>query len=178
MRRFGKELNWHGPLFADYFFDEARQEPSYIEANPRVGDTANATFSGQHVCQHWVDVALGNTTERNPTPQLGIRSHSGMLVLISRALEGAGRRQLFREVRAQRNRVGIYEESEEELTRFSDDRLSAVPYLWVAAQLLARPAAAQTMVRRTVSNYALTAEAADRIRQIPIEELNAALGAG
>jgi hypothetical protein len=163
-------------LFADYFYDELKQDPSYIEANPRIGDTANATFSGQHVSQHWVDVAIGKSPPANIAPRSGVRSNSGMLVLISRALDGAGRRQLFNEVKAQRKRIGIYDGSEEELTRIREDRWSAIPYGWVAARLLARPAAAQKMVSKTVSNYALTAEAADRIRSISTEELIGALG--
>jgi glutathione synthase/RimK-type ligase-like ATP-grasp enzyme len=46
MRRLGERLQWHGALFCDYFYDEATQAPQYIEANPRIGDSANAAFSG------------------------------------------------------------------------------------------------------------------------------------
>jgi hypothetical protein len=175
MQRFGRELGWHGPLFADYFYDEARQAPSYIEANPRVGDTANATFSGQRICQHWVDVALGKVPTVDGSSRPNVRSHSAMLVLMSRALEGTGRRQLLRECSAQMAGSGLYENSHEELTRIRDDWLSAVPYLWVAARLCARPAAAQKIVGNTVANYALSAEAAERIRSIPAAELVSAL---
>jgi hypothetical protein len=176
MRRFGKELGCHGPLFADYFYDEATQTLSFIEANPRIGDIANDLFSGQRAGQHWADVALGKVPEVNPAPKVGVRSHSSMLILISRALDGAGRGELVREMSAQRARSGVYKNSEEELTRVREDRLSAVTYGWVASRLLARPAAAQRMVGSTVSNYALSAEAAERIRRIPTAELVAALG--
>jgi hypothetical protein len=175
MRSFGRELRFHGPLFADYFYDEAKQLPSYIEANPRIGDTANDLFSGHRAGQHWVDVALGNVPLVDDSMKAGVRSHSAMLVLMSRALDGAGRGQLLREMAAQKAGSGIYEGSEEELTRFRDDRPSVIPYMWVAARLLARPAAARKIVANTVSNYALTAEAGERIRRIPVEELMTAL---
>ncbi|HEX4412805.1 MAG TPA: hypothetical protein VH107_04195, partial [Lacipirellulaceae bacterium] len=142
MRRFGRELGCHGPLFADYFYDEANQTPSFIEANPRIGDIANDFFSGQRAGQHWVDVALGREPVVAQSSRTNIRSHSAMLVVMSRALDGAGRRQLFRECVAQATGSGIYEKSEEELTRFHDDWLSAIPYLWVTARLFARPATA------------------------------------
>ncbi len=69
----------------------------------------------------------------------------------------------------------MYEQSREEMTRPGPDWWSAVPYAWIAARLLARPAAANEMVRNTVSNYALSIEAAERIRDLPLEQLNACL---
>ncbi len=178
MRRFGRELGWHGPLFADYFYDEAKQRPEYIEANPRIGDTANSTFSGQHVCQHWVDIALERPVSVNPEPRLHVGSHSATLILMSKALENTSRRQLLREIGSQLSGTGIYKNSEEELTRIHEDRWSAFPYAWVALRLLTRPAAARAIVGSTVANYALTAEAAERIRRLPLAEIEASLDAG
>jgi hypothetical protein len=175
MRRFGREFGWHGPLFADYFYDEAKQRPEYIEANPRIGDSANSTFSGQHLCQHWVDVALERPVSVNPEPHLNVGSHSATLILMSQALENASRWQLLREMRSQLSGTGIYKNSEEELTRIHEDRWSAFPYIWVALRLLGRPAAARKIVGGTVANYALTADAADRIRRLPVDDLAAAL---
>lgn len=175
MRRLGERLNWHGVLFADYFYDEASQIPYYIEANPRIGDSANATFSGTHICGQWVDVALGREPRQNTPPLQGIRSHSAILILMSRALEGASRRDLLSEMFKQQHKTDIYENSQDELTRVGDDWLSALPYFWVATRLLASPATAQKMVRRTVANYALTATAAQRIRDLPLDTLLASL---
>jgi hypothetical protein len=176
IRRLGERLRWHGALFCDYFYDEATETPQYIEANPRIGDSANAAFSGLNLSQRWVDVALGRNLLPLPTVQSGVRSHGGMLILMSAALEGAGRKRLLSELRQQVLRRGFYENSRDELTRPVVDPLSAIAYGWIATRLLMRPASIEGMVRRTVANYALTAEAAQRIREIPLEKLEACLG--
>jgi hypothetical protein len=175
MRRLGERLRWHGALFCDYFYDEASQTPQYIEANPRIGDSANATFSGLNLLQGWVDVAMERNPPAQPATNPGIRSHAAMLILMSQALEGAGRGTLLSELRQQILRRGLYKNSRDELTRPKDDLLSAVAFSWIAARLLIRPSSVRSMVRRTVANYALTAEAAQRIRELPLEKLEACL---
>ena len=47
--------------------------------------------------------------------------------------------------------------------------------MWVASRLLAWPAAAHQMVHDTVKNYALSVDAATRIREMPQEKLIACL---
>jgi predicted ATP-grasp superfamily ATP-dependent carboligase len=173
VRRLGERLAWHGALFGDYFMDEATETPCYIEFNPRIGDSANSAFSGVNLMQQWVDVAIGHVTGPPPVPRFGVSTHAAMLILMSRAMEGAGRRELWQELRRQRRGDGLYETSNEELTRPRVDRWSALPYVWVAGRLLARPAAAQRMVHATVKNYALSADAAQRIRDTPQEKLSA-----
>jgi hypothetical protein len=74
-------------------------------------------------------------------------------------------------MRRQFRSQGLYQTSHEELTRPKVDWLSALPYVWVAGRLLARPASAQKMVHRTVKNYALSADAARLIRDLPQEQL-------
>jgi hypothetical protein len=176
MRRLGERLGWHGALFCDYFYDEANQTPQYIEANPRIGDSANADFSGLNLTQTWVDVAMERDVPQSPPARADVRSHSAMLVLMSIALEGGGRKALLSELRKQIFRRGLYENSRDELTRPKDDPLSALAFGWITARLLMRPASVHGMVRRTVANYALTAEAAQRIRELPLETLTASLG--
>jgi hypothetical protein len=61
------------------------------------------------------------------------------------------------------------------MTREAEDPLSLVPYLWIAGQLLLSPARAEKIVRATVENYTLTAEAAQQISEIPVDELVACL---
>jgi hypothetical protein len=95
---------------------------------------------------------------------------------MSQALEGSSRRALLSELRQQFLRRGLYENSRDELTRPKNDPLSAVAFGWIAARLLVRPGSVHGMVRRTVANYALTAEAAQRIRELPLEKLTASLG--
>jgi len=175
LRRIGQYLNWHGPLFLEYFYDEAAQAPTYIEADPRIGDTANATLSGSDVCQRWIDVAMNRCTEPMPSIASGVRSHAGFLILMSRAQSKASRRELCAEIWRQWRRRGMYEHSREEMTRPGPDWWSMLPYAWVATRLLVRPGAAFGMVRETASNYALSIAAAQRICNVPLEQLNACL---
>jgi hypothetical protein len=170
-RRVGARLDWDGALFGEYFYDDASRTAEYIEFNPRIGNSANAAFSGVNLMQHWVDVALGRIASMPKESQPGVLTHAGVLILMSRALEGASRGELLADVRRQRRREGLYGQSHDELTRPGDDWMSLVPYVWVAARLIARPNAAKTMVHGTVKNYALTADAAKRIREIPQEHL-------
>jgi hypothetical protein len=97
------------------------------------------------------------------------------LILISKALVGAGRQELWNELQLQRHRRGIYEDSLDELTRPAEDWLSVVPFQWIGGRLLLNPGAAQRVVRSTVANYALNTEAAQRIRDMPQEKLAACL---
>lgn len=175
VRRLGERLKWHGALFADYFYDEATGTPQYIEVNPRIGDSANAAQSGVNLIERWVDVALGREVAAPPEPRPGVSTHASILMLMSRAMEGAGRRELWREMRRQWRGEGLYGHSHDELTRPRDDWMSVLPYAWVAGRLLARPAAAHAIVGRTVKNYALTNDAAKRIRDLPQETLAACL---
>ncbi len=175
VRRFGQRLGWHGALFGDYFYDEATSTPQFIEFNPRIGDSANASYSGLNLISRWADVALGRELPPAPATKEGVSTHAAMLILISRAMEGASRGELWQDIGRQRRREGLYATSNEELTRPGVDRLSRLPYIWVAGRLLGSPAAARRMVHDTVKNYALSAEAAQRIRSIPQEELAASL---
>jgi predicted ATP-grasp superfamily ATP-dependent carboligase len=182
LRQIGEHLNWHGPLFLDYFFDATTGAPSYVEANPRIGDTANATLNGINLCQLCVDVAVGResaadqSATRNPKSEISpLRSHQAFLILVSKALEGANRQDLLREMWSQWRGTGLYENSREEMTRPAQDLPSVLPYIWVAGQLLASPARAAKIVRGTVDNYALTAEAARHIGEIPVAVLIASL---
>src|SRR5262249_31800566 len=138
---------------------------------------ANATLNGINLCQLTVDVATN--AEIPPsllTPPSLLRSHQSFLILLSRALKGANRHQLLDEILQQIRGTGIYENSREEMTREAEDPLSLLPYLWIAGQLLASPARAEKIVRGTVEHYALPADAARAIREMPQEQLVAALG--
>jgi hypothetical protein len=179
VRRIGEKLHWHGPLFLDFYFDQATGTPLYIEGNPRIGDTANATLNGINLCQLTIDIATNAEIPLSSLrlPPSLLRSHQSFLILLSRALKGANRHQLLDEILQQIRGTGIYEDSREEMTREAEDPLSLLPYLWIAGQLLASPARADKIVRGTVENYALTADAARAIRELPQEQLIAALGA-
>ena len=112
---------------------------------------------------------------KRPSHYKAFAPTAAILILMSRAINGANRRGLLGEMLKQQHRTDIYADSQEELTRVGDDWLSALPYFWVATRLLMQPAAAQKMVRSTVANYALTATAAQRIRDLPLDTLLACL---
>jgi hypothetical protein len=74
LRRLGGHLRWHGALMLDYFHDDATGRPSYIEANPRIGETMNATLSGVNLCALLVEVSLGRHVASLPPGRDGVRT--------------------------------------------------------------------------------------------------------
>jgi hypothetical protein len=102
----------------------------------------------------------------------GIKSHLGFLTLTSMALHGATRLQLLRELLRLLRSEDEYENSRDEITRWSSDWLSILPFLGVTILLLWNPRAAGWLVRKTVENYSLTPEGATAIRQMKEADTN------
>jgi predicted ATP-grasp superfamily ATP-dependent carboligase len=167
--RLGAHLRWHGALMLDYLFDEATGRPAYIDANPRIGETLNATLSGVNLCALLVEVSLGRAVERHPPGRAGVRSHNLLNRLLAAGQAGATRRQLLTELARAWGRRGHYARSQDELTRPGEDPLSLLPALVLTTQLLLDPRAADRVVRRTVERYALTGAAVQAIRQLPAD---------
>ena len=165
--RLGRHLNWHGAMFLDYFYDAVTENPEYIEANPRVGETVNAMLSGVNLCELLVQVSLGQTVRPPPPANIGVRTHSGFMILMTEAARGRGRRQLISEWWRAQTRKALYEDSQDELTRPGDDPLSLIPATAVGLQLLARPKSADAIVNRTVNSYCLPEQAAQKICGLP-----------
>jgi hypothetical protein len=174
VRRIGQHLNWHGAMFVDYFYDAATGRPEYIEANPRIGETVNALLSGRNLVEHLVQVSLarGEVPTVEGPPRIGVRTHSGFMILMAKALDGQNRAKIFRELRELRAGRGFYEGSEDEQTRGRDDRLSWIPAAAIRLQLLANPAASKRIVSKTVENYSLPESAVTTIRQLPDDTLD------
>jgi hypothetical protein len=173
VERLGKHLGWHGALFIDYFYDRERGQPEYIEANPRIGETVNALLSGLNLPQLLVEVSRGESPPPAPMGKLGVRTHNFMMILMSMAFEGQGRGALVREIREQAAGRGIYENSEDELTRPKEDGLSRLPRFWITAQLLGWPGVAKKIVAKTVENYSLPERVTAEIRGLPLDVLEA-----
>lgn len=172
VERIGRHLAWHGAFFIDYFYDSASGQPEYIEANPRIGETVNAMLSGLNLPQLLVQVSRGESPSRAPLGRFGVQTHNILMILMSMAWYGAGRRTLIRELRRWTNREDVYQRGEDELTRPQDDCLSIVPFLGVVAQLLAWPRLAKGIVAKTVDNYSLPESATDAIKALPVDLLN------
>jgi predicted ATP-grasp superfamily ATP-dependent carboligase len=170
VRRLGAHLAWHGALFLDYFHSPD-DGPQYLEANPRIGETVNATLCGVNLCEALVRVSLGQAVPPPPPAPLGLRSHSGFMILITVATEGGNRRQILAESWRQLTKRGLYENSQDELVRPRDDPWSCIPGAAITLQLLALPRLAQRIVDKTVRDYSLPERAMGDIRNLPPDTL-------
>jgi predicted ATP-grasp superfamily ATP-dependent carboligase len=167
--RIGKHLAWHGAFFIDYFYDNASGRPEYIEANPRIGETVNALLAGVNMPQLLVQISLGETPPPARLGRFGVRTHNSLMILMSLAYEGASRLTLVRELRRFRAGDEPYCNGEDELTRPREDRMSALPFVYTTAQLLAWPHIAKRIVAKTVGDYSLPAELTEQLRALPLD---------
>jgi len=171
VERIGRHLGWHGAFFVDYFYDADLGQPQYIEANPRIGETVNAMLAGLNLPQLLVQVSKGEAPSLAPLGRFGVQTHNILMILMSMAWHGAGRRTLVGELKRWSNHEDLYQHGEDELTRPQDDTLSVVPFLGVIAQLLAWPSLAKGIVAKTVENYSLPESATDAIKALPLDLL-------
>ncbi|MDZ4848798.1 MAG: hypothetical protein SGI77_05860 [Pirellulaceae bacterium] len=170
MEKLGAHLNWHGAMCLEYMFDADQGRYSIFECNPRIGETVLAFDGGVNLCQALVDVSLGTAHVSETVGLAGTKSHLGFLALTAMALEGASRTQILGEMVLAMRSQGEYRDSSDEITRWSEDWLSIVPYFGVTALLLLDPHAASWLVRKTVENYSLSSDGAQRIRNLRIQE--------
>ena len=91
--RLGRHLAWHGALHIEYFCDPTTGNPVYIEVNPRIGETMNATLAGLNLCDIMVHVSLGDERRRGLFCKEGTRTHSVLMSLMAKAESGQGRRR-------------------------------------------------------------------------------------
>jgi hypothetical protein len=176
MRLLGRHLNWHGPLFLEYFYDADRQRPAYIEANPRIGETVNATLSGVNLCQLTVELALAESTVQPlPRGSLGIRSHVDFLLLIAQAMTGAGRGRLARMLIEMIRHRGYFADAQCEMTRPHDDWPSLIPAAVAASRVLLLPSSAENLVAETTRRCALTDSGAAAIDSLTFHDVREAL---
>jgi hypothetical protein len=162
----GASLRWHGALTFDYLWDGANAWPAYIDANPRIGETLNATLSGVNLCATLVRVALGLPLPSFVPASEGVRTHNTLLTLLAEAQHGRPRRALLAELWQAWIHRGLYAGSQDELVRPRDDLLSLVPAAWLTGRVLLNPRSADRLVNGTVENYALTEDAARVIRKL------------
>lgn len=159
MRKLGEALNWHGAIFLEYFFDPTTGRVSYIEANPRIGEIANAWLSGVNFADLMLRIGLGEHCEEVSRSRVGVRSHVGFIWLISAAANGGNRREILRLRRRMR---GLSKEDppvENETTRPAEDRLSILPAIKTFLHLMVSPQSAAGHVRGAVNAYAVSGDA-------------------
>lgn len=169
VERIGNSLAWHGAFFIDYFYNRETEQPEYIEANPRIGETVNAMLAGVNLPQLLVRVSMGDSPPPAPLGKFGVRTHNLLMILMSMAYDGHGRFAIAREMKRFLSRDELYREGEDEITRPREDRLSLLPFVWTTTQLLAWPKVARRIVAKTVGGYSLPAAQTDQIRSLSAE---------
>src|SRR5262249_52314211 len=137
---------WHGALHLEYFRAPGRPAAVYVDANPRIGETMNATLSGLNLGELLLRVSLGEEVEPQQVAAPAVRTHSLVMSLLSLGQQHATRRGLLTECR--RAWVGheLYRDSQDELTRPRQDPWSLLPALFVALRLLVRPSRAEAII--------------------------------
>src|SRR6266567_554916 len=161
LEQLGQHLHWHGSLMVDYLFDQERGQPAYIEANPRMGETMNATFSGLNLADLLVQLSFQPSSPLLAAPsQPGVQSHILLAVLLGTAIRGRSRFDLLSEVIQALFKRGMYADSREEWARAREDALSLIPLLIVFLQLLLNPRSGTRIASQAISTYALTEETA------------------
>lgn len=171
--RLGTSLAWHGAMHLEYFLDPGTNKHEYLEANPRIGETMNATRSGVNLCETLVQISVGQDVPPLAPSLPGVRTHSLLMSLLGAAERGANRRALGAEIWQAFRHGGVYDSSCEELVRLDDDPLSLVPAVVVGGRLLIRPSSGKEIIERAVDNYSLDEPAMRRVLDLPRDQLSA-----
>jgi predicted ATP-grasp superfamily ATP-dependent carboligase len=176
LKLLGAHLNWHGALHVEYFVDPTSGAPTYIEANPRIGETLNATLSGTNLCEELLHVSSGDAGSPQTASRSGVITHSVLTSLLAICQRGQGRRAVLAELSKACCKRGVYRGSTDELTRPIVDPCSLIPAVAVTLQLLTKPGRVHHLVGNVVEQYSLNRDAVMRIKQISSEELARCLG--
>ena len=151
----GKNLGWHGSLMVDYLYDEHTDCISYIEANPRPGETMNATLSNVNLVDLLVQLALKETVDPVRNPRYGVLTHSALAVLLGIADRSSSRWSILKETWQMTLRIGDYRNSQEDLTPIATDPLSMIPLFAVLTALLKQPSKGHALAAKAVHSYSL-----------------------
>ncbi|WP_430450929.1 hypothetical protein [Rhodopirellula europaea] len=175
VRRLGESLDWHGALFVEYFYDQTTGHHQFIEANPRIGETVNAMLAGVNLCEFLVKVSLNEIPDSAPVASgvAGVQSHQFLTALLDQAMQTGSRAAVWQEITNRIRHKDGYRDSQPEMMRLKQDLLSGIPPLAVAMELLLSPKRSHKMVRSTVANYGMNADAVAKIASLPSQELSA-----
>lgn len=159
----GRALRWHGGLTLDYLHVDGR--PTYIEANPRTVEPANAAASGVDLPR--LTIALSRGDELPATPVIGragVRTHGALALALGTAETTGSRRATIATLGRALTRRGALHDSCEVLTPVSQDPPSLLPLIVVAAQVVAAPDRGHALTASAVRDYAVTPAAIDSLR--------------
>ena len=169
LQQLGRHLDWHGSLMIDYLYNEHTGQVAYIDPNPRMGETMNATLSGINLAEIMVRLSLNEVPIVRNQSTVGVQSHILLAVLLGLATRGGTRRDLLREVGLALFKQGQYEHSHEECAIVREDFFSLLPLVIVLGQLLINPKQGGKIAAKAIRNYAITSEAAEQIRNLQFE---------
>ena len=164
LQKIGDNLHWHGCIMLDYIYDEKSGIPFYIEANPRLGETMNATLSGFNLAETLIRLSMDRLGSSSISVRYGIHTHSLMAILLGIADVGGGRIKILSEMVKATFKRGCYQNSMEVLTNPKYDWLSVIPILITGLQLLLNPNAANQISSKAIHNYSLSHEAVTAIQ--------------
>lgn len=161
-RATGDALSWHGSFSADYFWDEASNTASYIDANPRLTEPMNAYFDGVDLPNLQIQLSLSQHPPTIRHTSNSTRSHNTVQAMLGAATRAGSRKSIVRELIDAAWRRGDYRGSREGLTPIRHDPPSAVPLATVFGTLMLNPRSATGLAHRTIERYSL-GDSIDRI---------------
>ena len=161
--RLGSGLQWHGALSLDYIVGRERQDPLFIDANPRLVEPMNAVFSGINLADILVRLSCGEPVVAAEPASAETRTHMLLMALLSKAAARGRRRDVIAELIRALGGRGMYANSREELLPVRVDYRSLFPLLYALSRLLANPASAADLSSGSIAAYALSPQAAREI---------------
>jgi carbamoylphosphate synthase large subunit len=156
LRKLGRHMKWHGSLMIDYIYNQSSGEVKYIEANPRPGETMNSTLSGFNAINLLIQLSLTTLSSDTIDVKKDIKTHAIMAVLMGMSVKNGSRMAVLKEITRSLFNVGLYKESEEEMSRINENFISIIPLLYVIIRLLINPKSVEKIAGESVSNYSLS----------------------
>jgi hypothetical protein len=154
-KKLGQYLDWHGSLSIDYFWDDETEQPSYIDANPRITEPMNAVINGINVADLQVQLSLGKKIAPLLPTHTSLRSHNTIQSMMNAAGNPPPRINILKELYQVTRKKGMYEGSREGMTPVSQDTPSFVPLISVLTNLLIDPRSTQRIATNAISHYSL-----------------------
>lgn len=94
----GHYLAWHGSLSIDYFWDGQTEQPSYIDANPRITEPMNAVVNGINLADLQVQLSLGKEISPLPPVHTALKSHNTIQAMMGAVGRRHSRLDVLREL--------------------------------------------------------------------------------
>src|SRR6516164_422174 len=157
LARLVDRLSWHGGLSMDVILSE--RGPLIIDVNPRLVEPGNALRAGVDLVAAMLSlVGRQNATER-PAGTPGVLTRQSLIGILGAAAQSGRRFAILREARDVLLARNAYAGSDEELTPFRGDPLTALPVITVLVATLLHPPLWRKFHAGAVGPYALTPNA-------------------